>query len=298
LILFVALILQVPDLTLHAQSRQAERGRLGANVTMAIYQYDEAKSAKIEDQIRLPQTFESLEAELTYLKKAQGLEGIEPRHIRSVGLLEGESFREGVFILGDTLDLEAKAQTISRNSARLQVRIAFGEARLLEVSGLELHSFETVALKGGRGRFGVRTFAGPKGEEQARIDAALLMTITTVIVPVTQLRNRPREISSPCDEYGRPLEVGSDDVFIPPIIVERVVPKFPVRRPLAATILVEGIVTPDGRVINIRVLRTFDSEMDSFAVDAFKRYRLLPARLNGRPIHATLREEVEFQIRP
>jgi hypothetical protein len=296
-IMAVLLCFQLVAPALIAQSRQAERGRIGANLTFVVYQYDEAKSSKIEDQVRFSQTFDRLEDEQVYLKKTLGLEGLEARHLRSVGLIEGEAYREGAFMSGDTLELEVKVLTVTRGAVTLEWKIKYGDTKLLEVSRVEVHNFETVAMKGGRGRFGVRTFAGPKGNEQARAEATLLVTVTPVIVPLAQLRNRPREISYPCDEYGRPVEVNNDDVFFPPVIAERVVPKFPTRR-VTPSILVEGVVTPDGRVTNVRVLRTFDSELNSFAVDAFKGYKVLPARLNGQPVHATLREEVGFQARP
>jgi hypothetical protein len=297
IVFLVAFILQLVAPALQAQSRQAERGRIGATLTFVVYQYDDAKSPKIEEQIRLTQTFDSLEAEQTYLKKSVGLEGLESRHLRSVGLIEGEAFREGVFMSGETLDLEVKVVSVSRSAVKLDWTVTYGETKLLEVNGVEVHNFETMAMKGGRGRFGVRTFVGPKGNEQARAEATLFVTVTPVIAPVGQLRNRPREISYPCDEYGRPVELNNNDVFIPPVIAERVVPRFPTRR-ATPTVLVEGIITPDGRVTNVRVLRTFDSELNSFAVDAFKGYKVLPARLNGKPVHATLREEVGFQARP
>jgi TonB family protein len=59
-------------------------------------------------------------------------------------------------------------------------------------------------------------------------------------------------------------------------------------------VLVAGVVTPEGKVINVRVLRGIDSAIDDRAVAAFRQYRFSPALLNGTPVHATFREELVF----
>jgi hypothetical protein len=190
------------------------------------------------------------------------------------------------------------ARSVSSAAARLDVKITYGETTLLEAAGLKLENFETVALKGGRGRFGVQTFAGPQGPEQTKAERTLLVTATAVIVPVNQLRNRPREISHPTDQYGREIELKETDVFLPPIVLHRMIPRVPLRRALNATILLEGLVTPEGKITNIRVLRTFDTAFNGLAIESFKEYKFLPARLNGEPVYATLREEIGFQPAP
>jgi hypothetical protein len=42
------------------------------------------------------------------------------------------------------------------------------------------------------------------------------------------------------------------------------------------------------------VLRSIDPIIDERAVAAFRQYRFTPALLNGKPVHATYREEISF----
>jgi TonB family protein len=278
--------------------RAGDHRRFGVNFTVALYQYDEVKSKAIDPEIRMAQTFETAEAEGGFLQRTYGLEDIKVRHMRSVGLITGEVFHDGAPIGDDRMSILITAQSVTSASARMDIKIAYGKNVLLDKTGLKLQNFETVALKGGRERFGLQVFQGPEGPEQTKAERTLLVTATAVVVPAGQLRNRPREISRPTDEFGREVEMNETDIFFPPIVVDRVVPRVPMRRPLPGTLLLEGTVTPEGKVINIRVLRTFDPEFNDMAMTAFRGYKFLPARLNGQPIYATFREDIAFQPAP
>jgi TonB family protein len=282
------------------QSGVRPRGekQYGVNFTLALYQYDETRSHEIDPEIRLPQTFDSPATEFDFLKRTYNLEDLMVRHIRSVGLLKGEQFQEGAHLGDVNVMITMAARTISATSATLEVKITDDKTTLLEKPELKLQNFETLALKGGRGRFGLRTFAGPEGPEHVPDQRTLLVTATAVLVPDIQLRDRPREISHPTDQYGREIILNQGDVYLPPIVLRRVSPRSVIRRDIRATVLMEAIVTADGDVTNIRVLQTFDPAFNERAIDAFKEYKVLPAKLNGQPVYATLREEISFQAAP
>jgi TonB family protein len=72
------------------------------------------------------------------------------------------------------------------------------------------------------------------------------------------------------------------------------VPKFETGRAVRGSVLVAAVVTPDGRVINMKVLRGIDRQIDERALEAFRGYRFSPALLNGKAVHATYREEISF----
>lgn len=76
--------------------------------------------------------------------------------------------------------------------------------------------------------------------------------------------------------------------------LERVVPKFDTGRGVNGSVLLGGTVTPDGRIINVRVVRSLDPVIDERAVEAFRQYKFSPALLNGQPVHATYREALTF----
>ena len=88
--------------------------------------------------------------------------------------------------------------------------------------------------------------------------------------------------------------MNAGDRFTPPIPLERVVPQFESGRIVRGAVLLSGVVTPEGNITNIRVLRSLDPVIDERAVDAFRRYKFSPAQLNSKPVFATYREELTF----
>jgi TonB family protein len=255
--------------------RPRERGDYGVNLTFAIYQYDPSRSPEMARVTRLAQTFSSAEEEAAHLRDKHKLEDVVLRHIRSVGLLSGETFADAILLGPDYMILEVRIAGVARRSMSFDFKASYGGRALLDVSGIELENFETAILRGDRGQFG-------------------LVSVTPEIVPTKALRNRPEELSQPTDQYGKPIELKPGDKFTPPIAVERVVPKFEVGQRVNGSVLLGGIVTPEGRIINVRVIRSLDPQMDQRAVEAFKQYRFSPALLNGKPTCATYREEVTF----
>jgi len=68
--------------------------------------------------------------------------------------------------------------------------------------------------------------------------------------------------------------------------------KFPPGSIARGSITLEGIITPEGRVTNVRVLDSPDSALNPKAIEAFRQYRFNPAKINGRPSYATFRETI------
>jgi TonB family protein len=187
------------------------------------------------------------------------------------------------------------ARDVIRGYMKVDVRVKYANEAMLEAQAVELDNFETVVLRGGKGMFGVKYFVGAGGrQESTPTERTLLVSITPEIVPVTNLRNRPEQLSHPVDEFGAPIKMKESDRFTPPVPLDRVVPKFETGHRVRGSVLVAGVVTPEGKVINVRVLRGIDSAIDDRAVAAFRQYRFSPALLNGTPVHATFREELVF----
>src|SRR4029079_9703258 len=166
---------------------------------------------------------------------------------------------------------------------------------LLETKGVEFGNFETAILRCGKGMFGVKYFVGGGGrQESVPVERTLLVSVTPEIVPIANLRDRPQELSHPVDEYGGVVATKEGDPFTPPVAVERVAPIFEAGRKVRGAALLAGVVTPEGKIINIRVLRSLDPIIDERAVEAFRQYKFSPALLNGKPVFATYREELTF----
>ena len=269
------------------------------NLTFAVYQYDAGRSPSMEDVSRLSGTYSTAAEEIAYLKDKHKLQEIAVRHIRSVGLRSGETFNDAVLLGPEYMVFTVTPRDVVRGYMKLDMRVRYANEPLLDVKGVEFGNFETVMRRGGKGMFGVKYFVGGGGrQESVPTERTLLVSVTPEIVPVANLRNRPGELSHPVDEFGGAIQINQGDRFTPPVALERTAPQFESGRSVRGAVLLGGVVTPDGKIINIRVLRSLDPVIDERAVDAFRQYKFSPALLNAKPVFATYREELTFAAAP
>ncbi|HEX8186377.1 MAG TPA: energy transducer TonB, partial [Blastocatellia bacterium] len=145
----------------------------------------------------------------------------------------------------------------------------------------------------------VKYFIGAGGrQESAPVERTLLVSVTPEIIPLANLRNRPEQLSRPTDEYGNAININETDRFTPPVALERMAPKFESTISVRGAVLLTGVITPEGKITNVRVLRSLDPIIDERAIEAFRQYRFSPALLNGKPVYATYREELTFAAPP
>ena len=269
------------------------------NLTFAVYQYDAGRSPAMEEVTRLSGTYSTAQEEIAYLKDKNKLQEIAVRHIRSVGLRTGETFNDAVLLGPEYMVFTLTPRDVVRGYMKLELRVRYANEPLLDVKDVEFGNFETLLLRGGKGMFGVKYFVGGGGrQESVPTERRLLVSVTPEIVPVVNLRNRPGELSHPVDEYGGPIQINQGDRFTPPVALERVAPQFEAGRTVRGAVLLGGVVTPEGKIINIRVLRSLDPVIDERAVDAFRQYKFSPALLNAKAVFATYREELTFAAAP
>src|SRR5664279_1535053 len=70
-----------------------------------------------------------------------------------------------------------------------------------------------------------------------------------------------------------------------PVEITRVKPRLVQNKNLGAgVIILEGIITADGKVEKVRVLRPVSPEADEAAVEAVRQWRYRPATYQGRPV--------------
>lgn len=270
-----------------------------ANLTFAVYQYDALRSPALEDVTRLSGTYSTADEEMAYVRDKHKLQELAVRHVRAVGLRSGETFNDAVLLGPEYMVFTLTPRDVVRGYLKLDLRVRYANEQLLDAKGVEFGNFETAMLRGGKGMFGLKFFVGGGGrQESAPAERTLLISVTPEIVPVANLRNRPAELSRPVDQYGGPVQIAPNDRFTPPIPLERVAPQFESGRTVRGAVLLGGVVTPDGNIINIRVMRSLDPVIDERAVASFRQYKFSPALLNGKPVFATYREEITFAAAP
>jgi TonB family protein len=295
LILLLMSSLVAPGLL--AQRRNPRANEYGVTLTFAIYGYDESKSQKFNDQIHLSTTFDTPDKEIAFIRDRYGAEEMNLRRFKSVGLGDGEFYTDTNRLGPDFLSVTVIARDVTRSEATFDISATYGKQSVMDYKGVRIERFETLLLKGKAGMFGIRTFVGPGGvNESAVAMQTLLVTITSDIAQIDHVQNRPRDLTHPTEDNGAPVKLAETDKYSPPIIVNRVDPTLPLRRPIVNTVLVEGIITPDGKVTNIKVIRGVEPELDKIAIDAFRRFQFQGATLNDKPAYASWREEIAFKI--
>ena len=66
---------------------------------------------------------------------------------------------------------------------------------------------------------------------------------------------------------------------------------------LEGDVLLEAVVTPEGRVTNVSIARSVHPLLDEAARKAVRQYEYAPATRNGVPEAATVRMTVSFRLR-
>lgn len=270
------------------------RTEYGVNLNLAIYQFDDVRSKETREVLPLRQTASSAEEEIDYLTRNFGLEEVKLRHVRSVGLRANESYTDAQPMNEKPLFVTIKPTVVTREAVRFDITAKYAGKVLLELKDVSADHYGTVALRGGRGGFGVREFTGPRGIETVPDSRALLITVTPSIIDVRGLKNKPSDLSRPCNEFGAPVTLGENDVFVMPTLVTRTAPKFVAGSYPKGAVVLEAVITPDGRVTNIKVLETPDTAFNLKFMDAYRQYHFEPAQLNGKPTYATYRETFIF----
>jgi len=97
---------------------------------------------------------------------------------------------------------------------------------------------------------------------------------------------------------GGPFRPGSG--IEPPTLVREVRPIYTEegrKRAVEGDVVLEIVVLRDGRVGNIRTLRTLGAGLDQKAIEAVRQWRFAPARRQGSPVDVVVEVSVEFKLR-
>ena len=287
----LVLCLLLPALSLAQSVRRTE---YGVNLNLAIYQFDDVRSKETREVMPLRQTASSAEEEIDHLTRNFGLEEVKLRHVRSIGLRANESYTDSQPMNEKPLLVTVVPRVVTREAVRFDILAKYDGKVLLELKDVSADNYGTVAMRGGRGGFGVREFTGPKGIETVPDKRGLLITLTPTIIEVRGLKNKPSDLSRPCNEFGASVALSESDVFVMPTLITRAVPNFVAGHYPKGAVVLEAIITPDGRVTNIKVLDTPDTAYNLKFMDAYRQYHFEPAQLNGKPTYATYRETFIF----
>jgi TonB family protein len=98
---------------------------------------------------------------------------------------------------------------------------------------------------------------------------------------------------------GEPAAIPVGGKVREPRLVQRVEPAYPDTARIAriqGPVVLEAIITTEGRVEELRVLSSPSPLLSESALSAVSRWRYLPATLNGRPVTVFLTVTVDFKL--
>ena len=84
-----------------------------------------------------------------------------------------------------------------------------------------------------------------------------------------------------------------------PELVKKVEPPYPElarRSKIQGVVILEAVITKEGNVEEVKVLRSLHPMMDQAAVNAVKQWKYKPAMLNGRPVKVYFTVTVNFKL--
>src|ERR1051326_2693232 len=82
------------SLSVTADAQLLKKNDYGVGVTVAIYQFDDARSKQFTQVNTLKVTANTPEEEIEYITRNFGVEDLKVRHVRTVGLIEGQPFTD------------------------------------------------------------------------------------------------------------------------------------------------------------------------------------------------------------
>jgi TonB family protein len=91
-----------------------------------------------------------------------------------------------------------------------------------------------------------------------------------------------------------------EDGVTAPVATRRVNPMYPpdvAREGVIGTVLLEGVVRPDGTIIGILVKRSADTRLDAEAIRALSEWQFKPGELAGRPVAVIVQIEMTFTLK-
>ena len=113
--------------------------------------------------------------------------------------------------------------------------------------------------------------------------------------PTDSLGETVYEIRRPAQQ-DQPAVTG---VFVAPVPVKRSWPEYPEsmrRGKQDGWVVVEGVVSQQGRFIDVNIAKASDPGFNENAIKAAERYSFDPATLDGKPVACLLRIQITFTI--
>jgi hypothetical protein len=127
-----------------ANAQLLKKSDYGAGITVAVYQFDDARSKKFGLVTKLKQTFSTPEDEVEHITRNYGVEDLKLRHVRpSVGLKEGENFTDTQPMNEKPFTFTITPRLITREEVSFDFTAKYGNQVLMEFTSISANNYET-----------------------------------------------------------------------------------------------------------------------------------------------------------
>jgi protein TonB len=149
----------------------------------------------------------------------------------------------------------------------------------------------------------VRTVA-PSPQQARRLKVDVVKTVPATVREasgtVVEVKVVPQEQEQEPEPW-RSTRKGNDPDVVAPSLTLNVNPKYTadaLRAKIQGTVPVEVIVSPDGNVTAVRVIKSLDKVfgLDEEAVKAAWQWKFLPGTYQGQPVALRVKIEMEFRV--
>lgn len=109
------------------------------------------------------------------------------------------------------------------------------------------------------------------------------------------------EVTTPSSEDAEtsdPMRITAD--VVQPVLIHKVQPEYPEiarKARIQGVVILEAIITKEGNVENVKVLRRLHPILDQAAVNSVQQWHYKPATLNGRPVKVYSTVTVKFTLK-
>lgn len=107
----------------------------------------------------------------------------------------------------------------------------------------------------------------------------------------------PEGVPVPKPPEDEPVRIGVTVQGELPVAIHKVNPEYPEiakRARIEGIVVLDAIINKDGTVGNIKVLRSLNPLLDQAAIQAVKKWKYIPGKVNGKPVTSYLTVTVRF----
>ena len=133
--------------------------------------------------------------------------------------------------------------------------------------------------------------SSPLSKQNIVLEPGMLVQVVTITAKGPAVESTPKKTAPHRIRVGGLIQASK--------LIEQPRPEYPAEaraRGIQGTVLMRAVISKEGEILSLKVLKSPDPELSKAATDAVAQWRYEPTLLNGEPIEVVSRVAVQFQI--